>query len=124
MPHKGSRLTPVRQGDGLRVPISRRARGIPMKPCPNCGYIVPGAWTECRRCGTSLTLGGPTPAAPAPAPVLAAVPAAPAAPADDALLPGGPRVNGRSLERPLPERPAGPDTWLPRVDPATVVHEP
>ena len=29
-----------------------------MNRCPSCGYIVPGAWTECRRCGAPLALPG------------------------------------------------------------------
>jgi len=93
-----------------------------MKRCPNCGYLVPGAWTECRQCGTALALGGgaPPPAA-APQPARVRV-IAPPAPLDDALLPAGARVNGRSVPEPRPVRPTGPDTWLPRIDPALLVH--
>lgn len=91
-----------------------------MNRCSGCGYIVPGTWTECRRCGT------PVMAAPVFKPV--AVPAArgatrnglalapPPAPTsfgtpDDALLPGA--------------RPHGvlPDTKLTRID-ALLPHAP
>src|SRR5439155_4004110 len=90
-----------------------------MKRCPNCGYIVPAAWTECRRCAAALTLGGgAAPPAPAPAPPPRVPITVPPAPLDDALLPGGARVNSHSTQTPLPERPSGPDTWLPRIDAA------
>ena len=35
--------------DGARVPIP-----CVVNRCPGCDYIVPGAWTECRRCGAQL----------------------------------------------------------------------
>jgi hypothetical protein len=87
-----------------------------MKSCPNCGYIVPASWTECRRCAAPLSFGG-SPAPPPPAPVLVA---ARPAPADDAFLPGGSRVNGHAVDRPPP----GPDTWLPKLDPSRFEPEP
>jgi len=96
-----------------------------MKRCPNCGYIVPAAWTECRRCAAALTVGGGAPP-PAPAPPDRVPVTVPPTPLDDALLPGGARVNGHSVHQPhqpLPERPAGPDTWLPRIDPALLAAE-
>jgi hypothetical protein len=39
-----------------------------MNRCPGCGYIVPAAWTECRRCGAPVGIGTPDSA---PAPVVA-----------------------------------------------------
>jgi hypothetical protein len=107
---------------------SSRGRVVPilgvMKQCPGCGYIVPGGWTECRRCGASVaapatsvtmpngraaTLGGLSLAPPppigsmrGPEPVAGAGFGAP----DDALIP---------CARP---RGAVPDTMLPRPDPA------
>jgi hypothetical protein len=93
------------------VPILGR-----VKRCPNCGYIVPAAWTECRQCAAPLALGG-SPAPPPPAPVLVAPRPAPA---DDALLPGRPRVNGHAVDGPVP----GPDTWLPKLDPSRLEPEP
>jgi hypothetical protein len=94
-----------------------------MKRCPNCGYLVPGAWTECRQCGTALALGGGAPPRPAPPPPAPVAVTAPAATLDDALLPAGARVNGHSVHEPRPVRPTGPDTWLPRIDPALLVHK-
>jgi len=93
-----------------------------MKRCPNCGYIVPAAWTECRRCATALTLGGGAPP-PAPAPPPRVPITVPPSRLDDALLPGGARVNSHPTPTPLPERPSGPDTWLPRIDPALLAAE-
>ncbi len=95
-----------------------------MKRCPNCGYLVPGAWTECRQCGTALALGGgaPPPPSSTPSPPPRVAVTAPPAPLDDALLPAGARLNGQSVHEPRPVRPTGPDTWLPRVDPALLVH--
>ncbi len=100
-----------------------------MKHCPNCGYIVPAAWTECRRCAAPLAFSGSTAPVPPPPPPLppapAKVPAAVSAlPADDALLPGGVRANGHAVARPAPERPSGPDTWLPKLDPSRLEPEP
>src|SRR5262249_1710571 len=96
-----------------------------MKRCPNCGYIVPAAGPGPRRWAAAPPAGG-APPPPAPAPP-ARVPApVPPPPLDDALLPGGARVNGHSVpqpHQPLPERPAGPDTWLPRIDPALLAAE-
>src|SRR2546426_7147719 len=95
-----------------------------MKRCPNCRYIVPAAWTECRRCAAALTLGGdaPPPTTPerlrVPAPPPRVPITVPPSPLDDALLPRGARVNSHSTQAPLPECPSGPDTWLPRIDPA------
>ena len=43
---------------------------------------------------------------------------------DDALLPASARPNGHAVHEPLPDRPAGPDTWLPRIDPALVTPAP
>jgi len=99
-----------------------------MKSCPNCGYIVPGSWTECRRCGSPIAFAGSSavPAPPPPPPPPAPPPRAPAlvgarpAPADDALLPGRPVVNGHAVDRPPP----GPDTWLPKLDPSRFEPEP
>jgi hypothetical protein len=85
-----------------------------VKRCPKCGYIVPAAWTECRRCAAPLAFAE-TAAAPPPAPVLVAP-----RPADDALLPGRPRSNGHPVDRPAP----GPDTWLPKLDPSRLEPEP
>jgi hypothetical protein len=99
-----------------------------MKRCPNCGYIVPAAWTECRQCATPLALGDGSRAStvperqrvpPAPTRVPITVPPAPL----DALLPASARINGHAVDRPAPVRPAGPDTWLPRVDPALLAAE-
>ena len=99
---------------------------------------MPGAWTECRECGASLTAPAPTRApaavggpnantnvlgalALAPPPPLApfagarSQPTTPASPApgfgapDDALLPGA------------PPRDVGPDTMLPLVEPIITV---
>jgi hypothetical protein len=105
-----------------------------MNRCSGCGYIVPGAWTECRRCGapvaaqpgrapaavaapTVATLGAleftpPPPPAPLPgsrarAVARGGVEAGFGAP-DDALLAG------------MAPRDIGPDTMLPRVAPAPV----
>src|SRR5262245_31114849 len=91
-----------------------------MKSCPNCGYIVPASWTECRRCAAPLAFGA-SPAPPPPAPAMVASRSAPL-PADDALLPGGPRprANGHAVDRPAP----GPDTWLPKLDPSRFEPEP
>ena len=89
-----------------------------MNRCSGCGYIVPGAWTECRRCGTPVSaarVGAPAgrvasrnglalaPPPPTPAPLRPSF----AAP-DDALLPG------------VHPRPAVPDTMLPRIDPTII----
>jgi hypothetical protein len=99
-----------------------------MNRCSGCGYIVPGSWTECRKCGTPVAAAVTVPAA-APAlpearrnglatlpPPLRALPTARSvatgfgAP-DDALIAGA--------------RPRGvvPDTMLPRIDPL-LVHVP
>jgi len=99
-----------------------------MKRCPKCGYIVPGAWTECRRCNAPLAFGqapaSPSPSPPPPPPAPARVPVTvPPARLDDALLPAGARLNGQPVA-PLPDRPAGPDTWLPRIDPTIVTPPP
>lgn len=95
-------------------------RSLPyMKRCPKCGYIVPAAWTECRQCATPLAFGG---GAPASAPVRVPI-TVPPAPLDDALLPGGAHVNGHAVHQPRPERPSGPDNWLPRIDPALLAAE-
>jgi hypothetical protein len=99
-----------------------------MKTCPKCGYIVPGAWTECRRCAAPLAFSEQATTAPAPPPPFAPQPRAAAVPPprfDDALLPAGARANGHALSvAPVSERPAGPDNWLPRVDPAVIIHAP
>src|SRR5690242_18287131 len=97
-----------------------------MNQCPGCGYIVPGAWTECRRCGApvaAVPVAAPAAqsathnghAIPPPPPAFAPAPAPPpqftpgfGAP-DDALLPGA---------RPQPG--PVPDTMLPYVDPLVV----
>jgi hypothetical protein len=97
-----------------------------MNRCSGCGYLVPPAWSECRKCGTPVT-SVPL-AVPAPAPATAKrtglailpppPPAAHQAPPhagfgapDDALIPGA--------------RPRGvvPDTMLPKIDPL-VAHAP
>jgi len=109
-----------------------------MNRCSGCGYIVPGAWTECRRCGapvaaqpnrtpasvaapTAATIGAldlipPPPPTPLPgtrarAAARGAVEAGFGAP-DDALLAG------------MAPRDIGPDTMLPRVAPAPTVATP
>src|SRR5712691_3742431 len=91
-----------------------------MNRCSSCGYIVPGSWTECRKCGAPVAAAPAAIAVPAmTAPKrngLATLPPPPpgSAPAravpgfgapDDALIPGA--------------RPRGivPDTMLPRIDP-------
>jgi hypothetical protein len=80
-----------------------------VKPCPSCGYIVPGAWTECRRCGAALEFASSAPPAPmsSTSATLAALALAPPAPAP---LPGEHRA-------PV----AGPDTLLPATDPEPVI---
>src|SRR5438445_5276228 len=88
-----------------------------MNRCSGCGYILPGAWTECRRCGAAVPaapVGAPAGrnavrtalalAPPRPLPAPARSGAAFGAP-DDALLPG--------VHHP---RAVVPDTMLPRVD--------
>jgi hypothetical protein len=105
-----------------------------MKRCSVCGYIVPGAWTECRRCGAPLvassqalpvgatrpaTISASTFAAPPPPTPLPGSHARAAArighteagfgAPDDALLPGA------------APRDIGPDTMLPRVEPVITV---
>jgi hypothetical protein len=103
-----------------------------MNRCSGCGYIVPGAWTECRRCGapvaaqpsrtaasvaapTAATLGAlsrmaPPPPTPLPGSRARAAARGGADPGfgapDDALLAG------------MAPRDIGPDTMLPRVAPA------
>ena len=102
-----------------------------MNRCPGCGYIVPGAWTECRRCGAALDAAPTVPAPPVavragpvagslnghaippPPPPLPPYRATAAPPPvdtsfgapDDALIAGA---------RP---RAATPDTMLPAIDP-------
>jgi len=93
-----------------------------MKSCPNCGYIVPASWTECRRCAAPLAVGGGAPPAAAPPPARVPITVPPAR-LDDALLPGGARANGHVVSQPIPEPPTGPDTWLPRVDHALLAAE-
>ena len=103
-----------------------------MNRCPGCGYIVPGAWTECHRCGAPLD--GSAPAVPAPA---VAVPAAPVAGSLNGHAippPPPPLAPFRGTPAPAPAdtgfgapddafiagaRPRGitPDTMLPAVDP-------
>ena len=76
--------------------------------CSGCGYIVPGAWTECRKCGTPL-------AAVPVAAVPVAVPAVPVAvPAWPAAVPAAP------IERP---RSVVPDTMPASIEPV-IVHAP
>src|SRR6476646_4739882 len=91
-----------------------------MNRCSGCGYMLPGTWTECRKCGTPVASMPATVPAAAPAPTparrngLATLPPPPPAPPtarradpgfgapDDALIAGA--------------RPRGvvPDTMLPR----------
>jgi hypothetical protein len=93
-----------------------------MNQCPGCGYIVPGSWTECRRCGTPVSAPVASVAAtsnghgtllplatPQPAPPAFGAPGFGAP--DDALIPGA--------------RPRGvvPDTMLPNIEP-TIIHAP
>jgi hypothetical protein len=112
-----------------------------MNRCSGCGYIVPGAWTECRRCGTpvsatpvrapagqvatrnGLALAPPPPLAPLP-------PLAPPPPTGAYLAPARPAPArpdpsfGAPDDALLPgvhhPRPAVPDTMLPRIDPTII----
>jgi hypothetical protein len=102
-----------------------------MNRCSGCGYLVPGAWTECRRCGSPVAAATPAaPAAPAGAPHAATLGAlALAAPPAPTPLPG---TRARAAARGAAEagfgapddallagaapRDIGPDTMLPRVE--------
>ena len=76
---------------------------------------MPGAWTECRRCGTPLPFAQSPPPPPPPVPVT--VPPRVNG-ADDALLPGAARP------RPTIPRDTGPDTMLPDIEPTITVAPP
>jgi hypothetical protein len=105
-----------------------------MNRCSSCGYIVPGSWTECRKCGAPVTAAPAAVAAPAIAAArrngLAVLPPPPQATVrppraarvdtgfgapDDALIPGAGAHPG--------PRGVVPDTMLPRIDPL-VAHVP
>ena len=96
-----------------------------MNTCPGCGYIVPGAWTECRKCGTPVGAvaatvpaaqtaasnghgSPPPPSIPMPLPAPPPTPDASFGAPDDAFIAGA--------------KPRGvvPDTMLPYVDPLVV----
>ncbi|MGO9876931.1 MAG: hypothetical protein ACLPVY_24410 [Acidimicrobiia bacterium] len=106
-----------------------------MNRCSGCGYLVPGAWTECRRCGSPVAAATPAtptpPAAPIGAPHATTIGAlALAAPPPPTPLPG---TRARAAARGAAEagfgapddallagaapRDIGPDTMLPRVAP-------
>ena len=70
-----------------------------MNRCPGCGYIVPGGWAECRRCGAAIKVAGPV-----AVPVAATVSAPAYEPYVEPVIirtapirPQQPRVNGRTI---------------------------
>ena len=85
-----------------------------MNRCPGCDYLVPDAWTACRRCGEPLALAASA-AAPAPptraaATTFPAAPPAPIAPPPSGISPSSPiaalAAAGPPPPAPVPGAPA------------------
>ena len=96
-----------------------------MNRCPGCGYIVPGAWTECRRCGAPLAFAPvavppPRPGTARPRPPASRRPRLGAAPTTRSLPGGAPDRRADAAARAT----RGPDTMLPYVEPIITVAPP
>jgi hypothetical protein len=116
-----------------------------MNRCSGCGYMLPGSWTECRRCGTPVAATTPAAAPAPPPPVRTPAPTAAATISALALAPPPPSAplpgtQARAAARGTAEtgygapddallpgaapRDIGPDTMLPHVAPVIIAPPP